>query len=465
MTTQNNTPPAPHISPQDISAETAVLSAMMIDPDAVAKAIEILKDCHFYDTRHRVIFAAMADLFEKNVQIDLITLIHRIEEKGEIDIAGGKPYINEISDAVYTSAHLENHAKIVLDKAIQRMLLYVSNQITKNVYESGTTTAEMLDFAESKIFEIAELPNKQTMITLKTAIADTFKLINELARTGQSIVGLPTGFYSLDTCIGGFKKGQFIVIAARPGMGKSSFALNIAQYLTYSLEKKVALFSLEMGRDEIAMRFLSTESGISVPILQNGQLINHDYVYWIERAKDALSTTQMYIDDDGFNTLMTIKAKARRIASEMKGLDIIIIDYLQLMEGSSNKNDSNYRYLEISEISRGLKVLAKEMNIPVIALSQLNRNLENRGNKRPMLSDLRESGAIEQDTDIVLFIYRDEIYNKSESNKKQGFAEIEIAKNRHGPSGCSVILRFDKTITKFSDATPDEESAYRKDFK
>jgi len=432
--------------PHDTDAEVAVLSAMMIDNYAVAKGIESLNETHFYKNAHRVIFKAMSQLFEQNIEVDLITLIHRLEEAGEIEYAGGKPYINEISDVVLSSANLEYHAKIVLDKALLRSLITTANEIIKMAYDSDMPTADIIDNAEQKIFEIAEIPQRRSLVRVGEVIADAHNKIIEIANTGTSVTGLPSGLSSLDARIGGFKPGQFIVVAARPAMGKSSFALNIATYLASRLNKKIAVFTLEMSTHELGMRLLSSESEIPMNNLQNGLYISSESIREIARVVQGYADVKLYIDDTGSNTVMDIRAKTRRLKAELKGLDMIVIDYIQLM--TSNKKTEN-RQQEISEISRGLKVLAKELDVPVMALSQLNRLLEARKDKRPLLSDLRESGAIEQDADVVMFIYRDEFYKATEENKN--LAEIIIGKNRHGASGVTVKLKFNPAITSFRD--------------
>jgi len=434
------------IMPHDTNAEVAVLSAMMIDNYAVAKGVEILNETHFYKNSHRVIFKAISQLFEQNIEVDLITLIHRLEEAGQIEMAGGKAYLNEISDVVLSSANIEYHAKIVLDRALLRALIITSNDIIKLAYDADSPTEDIIDVAEQKIFEIAEIPHRRSLVRVGEVIGDAHTRIIEISNSQTSFHGLPTGFNALDKSIGGFKPGQLVVVAARPGMGKSSFALNIATYLTYILKKKIAIFTLEMATDELVMRLISSVAEIPMTNLLNGNFISSQEINSIAGVVEAFADTNLFIDDKGSNTVMDIRAKTRRLKAELKGLDMIIIDYIQLM---SSKRVSENRQQEISEISRGLKVLAKEMEIPVMALSQLNRLLEARKDRRPVLSDLRESGAIEQDADIVMFIYRDEVYNEHTPDK--GIAEIIIGKNRHGASNVKVKLKFHNSITTFGD--------------
>jgi len=434
------------LSPQDLNAEMAVLSAMMLDSDGVCKAVEILKDNHFYKNAHRVIFKAIKDLFEQNIEVDIITLIHTLEEQGDLSLVGGKVYINEISDIVLSSANVEYHAKIVLDKAILRMLLTICNSIIKSIYDSEKPTKEILEQAEQTIFEICEIPHKQSLIRIDHAMNETYKMLNDISSNKDKMIGLSTGFEFLDNQIGGLKKGQLVIVAARPSMGKSSFALNIAAFLSIIFDRRIAIFSLEMSRDEISLRIISSEAGIPMPILISGQYANNQKTQDIIKTINEFQEKNIWIDDSGSNTVIDIKAKARRLMSELKGLDLIIIDYLQLMQSHIR---SDNRVQEVSEISRGLKLLAKDLDLPVMALSQLSREPEKRTNKRPILSDLRESGGIEQDADVVVFIYRDVVYNKE--TPKPNVAELLIAKNRHGDSNITVELQFDKTITKFFD--------------
>ena len=431
--------------PCDLNAETAVLSAMMIDNYSVAKGIELLTDNNFYKTAHRLIFIAITELFDENTEVDIITLIDKLQEKGQIDKVGGKAYINELSDVVVSSANIEYHARIILSKALLRDLIVASNNIIKRCYEPDSPAAEIVDWAEQSIFKIAEMPNRKTFSRLSEVLPSTLTQIEEVAHTQSSVIGVPSGFTTLDRMIGGFRKGQFIVVAARPAMGKTSFALNIAFNASMLYDKKVGIFTLEMSNEELILRLLSSSSEIPMETMVKGSGMNQEKMLKITAYAEEMAKKDIYIDDSGFNTVMDIRAKSRRLKAEIKQLDLIIIDYLQLM--SSRRHGEN-RQQEISEISRGLKVLAKELDVPVLALSQLNRSLESREDKRPRLSDLRESGAIEQDSDIVMFIYRDDYYNKD--TVKPGISEIIISKNRHGSTG-SVELRFVHNITQFID--------------
>lgn len=430
--------------PCDINAESAVLSAMMIDNNSVAKVLELVKENHFYKTAHRLIFSAICDLFEKNIEVDIITLIHKLDEKNDLDKVGGKIYINELSDVVLSSANVEFHAQIVLEKALLRDLITTSNQIIKNCYNPEGPISDIVDRAEQEIFKIAEMPNNRSFVRVSSIIPEALQNIEEVAKTRKSVLGVGSGFDALDKKLGGFRKGQLVIVAARPAMGKTSFALNIAFNAVYQ-NMKVGVFTLEMASEELLLRLFSSHSEVSMETMIKGYGMDQAKILRITQVADVLGGKDLYIDDTGAVTVMDIRAKSRRLKAELKGLDLIIIDYIQIM---SSKKSIDNRQQEIAEISRALKILAKELEIPIIALSQLNRGLESRTDKRPMLSDLRESGAIEQDADIVMFIYRDEYYNKD--SEKPGIAEIIIGKNRHGATG-TVELRFKSEFTKFED--------------
>ena len=431
--------------PSDLNAETAVLSAMMIDNYSVAKGIEIIDEKHFYKTAHRVIFRGIAELFNENIEVDIITLCNKLEEKGQLDKIGGRAYINELSDVVLSSANIEYHAKIVLEKALLRDLITTSNLVIKSCYDPEGPAHEIVDWAEQKIFEIAEMPNRKTYIRLSEIIPTTLETIEEIAKSRSSVTGVSSGFRALDRRIGGFRKGQLIIVAARPAMGKTSFALNIAYNAAKNHDKKVGVFTLEMASEELLMRLLSSAALVPMETMLKGYGMNQEKILAITEVAEELSRKDIFIDDDGANTVMDIKAKSRRLKAEVKGLDLIIIDYLQLM---TSRRPGESRQQEISDISRGLKILAKELDVPIIALSQLNRSLESRDDKRPRLSDLRESGAIEQDADIVMFLYRDDYYNKD--TEKPGITEVIIGKNRHGAVG-SEELKFIHEFTQFKD--------------
>ncbi|HHE38017.1 MAG TPA: replicative DNA helicase [Candidatus Cloacimonetes bacterium] len=429
--------------PNDINAEAAVLSAMMIDNFVVSKAIELLDEEHFYRTAHKIIYKTLLDLFEENIEIDIITVIDRLKQNGTLEKVGGENFINELSDVVLSGANIEYHANIVQERALLRQLITTSNQIIEECYKSDQPVEDIVDNAEQEIFRIAERPERKTFVKIDKIIPTAIKNIEEIATSKKSVIGVPSGFPDLDKKIGGFRPGQFVVIAARPAMGKTSLALNIAFNASMYYDKKVAIFTMEMDNEEILLRMMSSASEVSMDNMLKGYGMDEKKILRIAQVAEALSEKEIFVDDVGSNTLLDIRAKTRRLKAEIKGLDMLIIDYLQLMSVKRNREN---RQQEIAEISRSLKILAKEMGIPIIALSQLNRAVESRKPPIPMLADLRESGAIEQDADIVMFIYREEEYDKE--TEKKGIAKIIISKNRHGATG-EIELLFVKELTAF----------------
>jgi replicative DNA helicase len=443
--------------PQDLNAEAAVLSAMMIDNFVVARALELLSEEHFYRTTHKNIFKAITELFEKNIEIDIITLCDILKQKNLLEKIGGEAFINELSDVVLSGANIEYHARIVLEKALLRQLINSSNQIIENCYNAEQPVEDIVDDAEQAIFNIAERPGSKTFVSINDIIPSTLKNIEDIATAKKSVLGVPSGFTDLDNHIGGFRPGQLIIIASRPGMGKSSLALNIALNAAWDQDKKVGIFTMEMENEECLMRILSSatrklgsDKSVSMDTMLKGYGMTEKKILTIAELAERLSEKSIHIDDTGANTILDIRAKTRRLKAELKSLDLIIIDYIQLM---TTRRSRDNRQQEIAEISRSMKVLAKELNIPIIALSQLNRAVEGRNPPIPMLADLRESGAIEQDADIVIFIYRDEVYN--EDTEEKGVADIIISKNRHGPIG-RVKLKFFKETTTFDNYAPYE---------
>ncbi len=430
--------------PTDINAEAAVISALLIDSGIVSKGIELIKEEFFSRTANRLIFRCIGELFNEGVEIDAVTLSNRMERNNTLEKAGGIPYINELSDFVVSSANFDYHLNIITEKALLRHLILACNGIIEACYSSPKPVKTIVDEAEQSIFSIAELPEHQGFQRIDQISAEVIETIDRIASTKIPVIGVASGFGDLDRLTGGFRPGQFIIIAARPAMGKTSLALNIASHAAVNLGKKVAIFTMEMAADEVIMRLFSSAAEVNMEAMLKGYGMNEEKLIRIMQASEVLSSKQIYIDESGTNTPLEIRAKTRRLAAEIGGLDLIIIDYLQLM---TLPRDKDNRQQEIAEISRGLKILAKDMKIPVVALSQLNRLLENREDKRPRLADLRESGAIEQDADLVMFIYRDEYYNQ-EKTEKPGIAEIIVGKNRHGSTG-NAELGFVKEYTLF----------------
>lgn len=430
--------------PYDLNAEAAVLSAMMIDSVSVLKSIEEVKEEYFYIPKHRVIFKAMTDLYSRQMEVDLITLIDRLESASQIEEAGGKEYLLEIAEVVVSGANFSYHCKILNEKYILRELITNSNLIIQRCYESDMLTEDLLDLAEQSIFQLYDKSGKKGFQRIGEYTTEVLKTIEDLSTSQLGVHGIASGFTDLDHLIGGFRPGQLIVLAARPSMGKSALAVNIAGYTAEYQATKTGIFTMEMSAEEVLLRMISSSSGVHLSDMLKGYGMNQDKIRKITEFAELIGSKDIFIDDAGTNTPLELRAKTRRLKSEMKGLGLIVIDYLQLLT-SSKKNIEN-RQQEMSEISRNLKILAKEMDVPVLALSQLNRELERREDKKPRLSDLRESGAIEQDADIVMFIYREEVYNPETENKN--IAKIIVAKNRHGAIG-SVDLRFSPETTSF----------------
>ncbi len=441
--------------PSDLNAEAAVLSAMIVDNNCIPSVLEKLEEKHFYKNTHKYLFKAIKKLYEDDIQIDLITLMDRLKQMNLFEKIGGEQFIIDISQVVLSSANVIYHANIVLQKAILRELITVSNEIIKKSYESVEPLDQIINFAESEIFKISDNPQRRGFMAAKDIMDGLINDITEMEQTHSYVVGLPSGFKLLDYYSGGFKGGHLVILAARPGMGKTSFALNLAinQFIGPSKSdppKKIAIFSLEMDASEILSRMLSMASGITLDSIIKGRNLSPEKLAKIIDTAEYLQDFPIYIDDNGNNTIVDIRSKSRKLKAELGGLDLIILDYLQLMSSNSRKEN---RQQEIAEISRNLKLLARELNVPIVALSQLNRSLESRENKKPMLSDLRESGAIEQDADLVLFIYRPWIYNKEKYDENQTF--IIIGKNRHGKVGEFEIF-FKPEQTLFKDMAVDQ---------
>ena len=434
------------VPPQDIPAEQSVLGAILIENSALYKAIEVIRVNDFYKEAHKKIFLAMLELGEKNEAIDLITLSDYLRKKNELDSVGGATYLSTLSNAVPTAANIRHHSRIVNEKALLRNLINTATEIISQGYEDSRDIEELLDYAENAIFNISENKIKPSFILIRDIIKDSFETIERLSEKKERVTGIPTGFYELDMLTSGFQPADLIIVAGRPSMGKTAFCLCIAQHASIEKKQPVAIFSLEMAKEQLVIRMLCAEARVDSQKLRSGFLSKSDWPR-LTTAAGRLSEAQVFIDDAPGTSILEMKAKARRLKAE-QGLSLIIVDYLQLMSGRSERRrgGSDTREQEISEISRSLKALAKELSVPVVALSQLNRAVESRQDKRPLLADLRESGAIEQDADVILFIYRDEVYKQTEENK--GLAEIIIGKQRNGPVG-TVKLTFLDKYTRF----------------
>jgi replicative DNA helicase len=427
------------LPPQNLEAEQSILGGILLDNHALDSVLEILIHKDFYNESHRKIFATIVELSDRNEPIDLITLSNILKDKKQLDQVGGMAYLASLVDNVPSAANIAYYAKIVKEKSILRHLIGTATEILTKSYDTGAAVDEVLDEAEHAIFEIAENKIRPAFSPIKDIIKDSFKTIEKLFERKDLITGVPTGFAKIDDLTSGLQKSELIIVAGRPSMGKTAFALNIAQHAAMEAGIHVAIFSLEMSKEQLAMRMLSSEARVDSQRLRKGFLGETDWPK-LTTAAGRLSEAPLFIDDTPAITVLEMKAKSRRLKAD-SGLGLIILDYLQLMRSGSYKDS---REQEISEISRSLKALAKELNVPIVALSQLNRKVEDRTNRRPQMADLRESGAIEQDADVIAFIYRDEVYNKSEDNPEKGLAEVIIGKQRNGPTGMAKLAFLEK---------------------
>lgn len=412
--------------PQSIEAEQMVLGSMIIDKHAIVRAAESLNAEDFYRDSHKVLFSSMVDMIQKDQPVDEITLLEHLKSTDKLDKAGGITYVTEISGAVPSTANLDAYINIVEEKSTLRRLIRSSTEIIEDCYNKQDDVMDVMDNAEKRIFDISEKRNTGDFEVLSSVLERSFAEIERLFNNKGEITGVPSGFLDLDAKTSGFQKGDMVLVAARPSMGKTTFTLNIAEHAALREGKSVVIFSLEMSKEQLANKLLCSEANVEMLNIRTGNLNDKDWQN-IARAAGPLSSAKMFIDDTAGLSIMEMRSKCRKIKME-HGIDLIMIDYLQLMSG---KGES--RQQEVSEISRGIKALAKEMECPVIALSQLSRAPEQRADHRPMLSDLRESGSIEQDADVVMFLYRDEYYNKETEDKN--VAECIIAKQRNGPVG------------------------------
>ncbi len=435
------------IPPHSIEAESSVLGGLLLDNGAWDRVNDLLTDRDFYRYEHRLVFAAIGALINGSKPADVITVFEQLQNQGKAEEIGGLAYLNSLAQYVPSAGNIRRYGEIVRERSILRKLVTASDEISTNAFNpKGRPVAAILDEAEQKIFNIGEegARTKQGFQAMSSLVVALLDRVQEMADNPNDVTGVPTGFYDLDRMTAGFQAGDLIVLAARPSMGKTAFAINIAEHVALNEGLPVAVFSMEMGAAQLAVRIVGSIGRIDQSHLRTGKLNDEEWPRLTE-AIEKLRTISLHIDETAGLTSSELRANARRLSRQCGKLGLIVVDYLQLMSGSSSDNEN--RATELGEISRGLKMLAKELQCPVIALSQLNRSVETRPDKRPMMSDLRESGAIEQDADIIMFIYRDEYYTK-DACKEPGVAEIIIAKQRNGPTGV-VKLAFLKNITKF----------------
>lgn len=430
------------LPPQNIEAEQCVLGSILLQPGAMGSAVEIVSPDDFYREPHRLIFTAMLALFDKSEPLDLITINSHLQDSRKLDTVGGPAYLASLTDLVPVATNIGHYARLVRDKAILRRLIQTSTEIAGRCYEEQDDIDALLDEVEQTVFEISRDKSGQSYWPMKTVVSNTFKYIEKLYERKEHITGVPTDFHDFDRLTAGLQPSDLIIVAARPSMGKTALAMNMVQHVALMHKTAVGVFSLEMSKEQLGLRMLCSVSRVDAQRLRTGFLKEQDWPK-LTRAYNMLLDTPIFIDDTPSISVLEMRAKARRLKTE-HNIGLVVVDYLQLMRGRSNVQS---REQEISEISRSLKAMAKELHIPVMALSQLNRSLEARPNKRPQLSDLRESGAIEQDADVICFIYRDEVYNKAEDNPKKGLAELIIGKQRNGPTGTIELAFLDRFTT------------------
>jgi replicative DNA helicase len=433
------------VPPQNLEAEESVLGAMMLSPTAIGAATEILDAGDFYRESHGTIYRAALALWAKGEPVDAITLADELDERGELERVGGAPRIAELAALVPAASNVEHYARIVREMATLRGLVRVGGEIARMGQDRPGETADLVDRAEQLVFELAQQRVTSDFAHIASLLKDSFERITQLYEAGVEITGIPSGFRELDKLTSGFQPGNLIILAARPSMGKSALALCAAANLGVRHDTPVALFTLEMSKAEVTQRMMCSEAKVESQRLRSGKLHPDDWPR-LTAACDKLTKAPIYVDDTGSITMMELRSKARRLKSREPRLGLIVVDYLQLMTSGSNPEN---RVQEVSQISRSLKVLARDLEVPILALSQLSRAVEQRHDKRPILSDLRESGSIEQDADLVAFVYRDEYYNGEES-EQQGLAEVILAKHRNGPTD-TVKLSFLKRYAKFTD--------------
>ncbi len=439
------------VPPQNLAAEASVLGGILLQNDAIDRALEVVTPDWFYRESHRKIYRAMIELSDRSEPVDLITLSEFLKAKGELEAVGGTAYLASLANLVPTSANIAHYARIVREKGILRNLITVATDIATRGFEDQGNVEEFLDEAEKSIFDISEKRIKSSFVFLGDMMNDSIKMVERLYERKEMVTGVPTGFDDLDKLTAGLQPSDLIVVAGRPSMGKTALSLNVAAHAALHAGIGVAVFSLEMAKEQLGLRMLCSEARVDHSKVRSGHLAEREFPALVSAA-GRLAEAPIYIDDTPAISILELRAKSRRLVRDRdKKIGLIIVDYLQLMRGMSTVQN---REQEISEISRSLKALAKELSVPVIAISQLNRRVEDRGDKRPMMADLRESGAIEQDADVIAFIYRDEVYNKDSTD--QGTAEIIVAKQRNGPTD-TVRLTFINKFTRFENYSQVEE--------
>ena len=429
------------VPPQNLEAEQAVLGAILLDGEALITAMERIQTEDFYRTAHQYIYQSITEIAEANEPVDLITLTAKLQDKRQLEDIGGVTYLSELANAVPTAANVDYYAQIVEEKSMLRRLIRTATQIVSNGYASGDDISSLLSEAEQRILEISQRRSSTGFVLIREVLMEVFEKVEFLSQNRGGFTGIASGFRELDRMTSGFQRSDLIILAARPSVGKTAFALNVAQNVGVREKQTVAIFSLEMGASQLVQRMICAEANVDASRMRTGALEGEDWTK-MTMAISSLSEANIYIDDTPGITVYDIRAKCRRLKKE-RGLGMVVIDYLQLIQGRGRGDN---RQQEVSEISRTLKMMARELDVPVIALSQLSRGVEQRQDKRPMMSDLRESGSIEQDADIVAFLYRDDYYNKE--SEKEGIIEIIIAKQRNGPVG-TVELAFLKQYNKF----------------
>ncbi|HLE31198.1 MAG TPA: replicative DNA helicase [Bacteroidota bacterium] len=436
--------------PQAVDVEAAVLGGMLLEKEAIAKAIEVLDETAFYKPAHQQIFSAMIGLFERSEPVDLITLIEELRRRGQLEKIGGEFYLSELTTKVTSAANIEFHAHIVLEKALMRQLIASSAEVASRAFNETEDALELLDEAEQRIFQISEQRMKKNFVSMNTAVHSTMELLESIHGKHSGITGVPAGFTELDNITGGFQKSDLIIVAGRPSQGKTALVLSLARNASVIHNVPIGFFSLEMSTQQLVMRLICAEARVDAHSVRTGRLPEDEWRK-LSTSVGRLYKAKIFIDDTPALGVLELRAKARRLKAE-HNVGMVVVDYLQLMQGPRNAQS---REQEISSISRSLKALAKELNIPVVALSQLNRAVEARGDKRPVLADLRESGAIEQDADVVVFVHRPEMFGieKDENgNSTEGTAELIIGKQRNGPTG-SARMAFIKQYARFENLT------------